>query len=1150
MQKKPSLFAQRVQAKAKAAGSSTERERESESEIVLGDIVEREPLRRPSDFAAPTLKPFAPTGFPSTTPTPYAALPSHAPGTASDIERENNNKLDSMTEDEIREAQAQITATFSEETIAKFRALHLKKLEKTPSPAGVSATVAKHPKKSISLSHENDHTDKADALSAAMQSYLSEDPYLVPPPSSEHSKQEWMTPVEPLLTESTTSSTDLRFSLNGDIIPIDADLPTHLGLHHHGDDPARAGYTIKELIYLARSSMSSQRSLCTQALVAIVKHFMVGTYSPSDSHVVGESIRAYMVLVHIRAAIDDSSLTIASIGLAGVAVALGVTMTDPQNNNTSASMDILETIYRFTKNGQFAFEQNQKSLTEIVSKWSGILKTPAKQSVYIEGMSNEDVSSLVISDVIPSLAETHLFERLHYLIVSKKLNRVDTELSLRILLRMAQHSIKVAHVIASTPGLVQSIKSTYLSIPWPNVNHASLKFAALSLRLMQSLLQSNLRNPSIAQILESANIVIRFLSLKPTANEGDSAANKHLSILYENVQIESFRLLSVLFDYGSTTHLFFDLRNEFVNTAISLLQTVKASPKVFDNKKNVWILCLSFWKMVASAAKLARNGVDGVSSETISPLVLVATEFFNLIVENQEGAQPPQLVLLSLLLEIFSEYLSLLVENGPAYTTFLEKLRNREARSLALVEKALDDLSATNVAEKPSRFLFGVATPSQRQLEYAILRSVNANLVEASLVFDAKLAKAGAISTPIDSVCIKVLDTLLANSQEKTDWTFIYSRGENDLRATILLKVAKFIKTPIKTISPCEHTILSSILEFIRTCLPTDADIFSHIFETLQFYPGFQQSTAAALQILSAEFSLETANNKESRTITFSQATLPAKPDWMFLPLSYNLEEKTDALRVVSTTLQFIKTLETKSREPIRYDGLKIASLMKLYLLPSVDGEEIYRLGDVTSCISHLLPIYNTTSSTMDLDHVFGGNTTFYKTYQELVAQYLSTSFGDVTFTNLVSIPLQMRYPYDFRALFWSEVNSGIGLKLVANQGGFSVDDISGLDAYLKPFENSEVVLDLYLEALVKGLVGGVRKGVFRVIAISHVSGYLFGEGVGGVEGFRRRVVEAVKTLDGISGGTFLDELFCGCGFVSEVEVERRRSVWKRLMVK
>lgn len=32
-----------------------------------------------------------------------------------------------------------------------------------------------------------------------------------------------------------------RFSLKGELIPADADLPTHLGLHHHGEEAEVGG---------------------------------------------------------------------------------------------------------------------------------------------------------------------------------------------------------------------------------------------------------------------------------------------------------------------------------------------------------------------------------------------------------------------------------------------------------------------------------------------------------------------------------------------------------------------------------------------------------------------------------------------------------------------------------------------------------------------------------------------------------------------------------------------------------------------------------------------------------------------------------------------------------------------------------------------
>jgi hypothetical protein len=43
-------------------------------------------------------------------------------------------------------------------------------------------------------------------------------------------------------------------------------IPVTKGLHHHGEAPEAAGYTIPELAWLARSSMPSQRCLAYQTL--------------------------------------------------------------------------------------------------------------------------------------------------------------------------------------------------------------------------------------------------------------------------------------------------------------------------------------------------------------------------------------------------------------------------------------------------------------------------------------------------------------------------------------------------------------------------------------------------------------------------------------------------------------------------------------------------------------------------------------------------------------------------------------------------------------------------------------------------------------------------------------------------------------------
>ncbi|CAH8433089.1 unnamed protein product [Schistosoma haematobium] len=57
-----------------------------------------------------------------------------------------------------------------------------------------------------------------------------------------------------------------RFDLSGLVVPPEADVDTYLGLHHHGEEPERAGYTIAEMFHLCRSSVPAQRRLALSML--------------------------------------------------------------------------------------------------------------------------------------------------------------------------------------------------------------------------------------------------------------------------------------------------------------------------------------------------------------------------------------------------------------------------------------------------------------------------------------------------------------------------------------------------------------------------------------------------------------------------------------------------------------------------------------------------------------------------------------------------------------------------------------------------------------------------------------------------------------------------------------------------------------------
>ncbi|KAL2268388.1 hypothetical protein VTJ83DRAFT_3234 [Remersonia thermophila] len=72
----------------------------------------------------------------------------------------------------------------------------------------------------------------------------------------------------------------LRFDFRGRLVPprLSRALPVTLGLHHHGEAPEAAGYTIPELATLARSAVAAQRCLAYQTLGRIMYRLGKGEF--------------------------------------------------------------------------------------------------------------------------------------------------------------------------------------------------------------------------------------------------------------------------------------------------------------------------------------------------------------------------------------------------------------------------------------------------------------------------------------------------------------------------------------------------------------------------------------------------------------------------------------------------------------------------------------------------------------------------------------------------------------------------------------------------------------------------------------------------------------------------------------------------------
>lgn len=115
---------------------------------------------------------------------------------------------------------------------------------------------------------------------------------------SDPSKLAWMAPIpthgsiadqeSPYYPSSQgLSASALRFDFRGGLLPprIARAVPVTKGLHHHGEAPEAAGYTVPELARLARSAFPAQRCMAFQTLGRLLYRLGRGEWGGPDSEI-------------------------------------------------------------------------------------------------------------------------------------------------------------------------------------------------------------------------------------------------------------------------------------------------------------------------------------------------------------------------------------------------------------------------------------------------------------------------------------------------------------------------------------------------------------------------------------------------------------------------------------------------------------------------------------------------------------------------------------------------------------------------------------------------------------------------------------------------------------------------------------------------
>lgn len=375
----------------------------------------------------------------------------------------------------------------------------------------------------------------------------------------------------------------LRFDLSGNIIIDSQNLPTHLGLHHHGDDPDMAGYTITEITRLLRSTSHSQRIAALNVTKYILDKIFVNYYDKINLEFIPES----KLVLNIHS-VSLSSQILQFISQNHLLLILRVCLDDTHNQVILATLDCIlsymglgdsldydmqkeddECIHRlFDKfslvrgcNRQFGLSNRDLKYFLYRSTLQGTIPTGLEDDIINGGETTTEKRLTAVmqmsEDYISGLLITSIVDRLNYLMDSPLVNNKIAHLSiLRIIYKISLSSKTLIETyIADCPGLINLMVKKFLCIQWPlpGDNDISIytELASWTLRILRNISLCS-RKMALGLIeLNIIDVISRFIFCGVFSTRDIKKGVKDTSLICTLIlQARSWQLLQTFLDYG------------------------------------------------------------------------------------------------------------------------------------------------------------------------------------------------------------------------------------------------------------------------------------------------------------------------------------------------------------------------------------------------------------------------------------------------------------------------------------------------------------------------------------------------------------------------------------------------------------------------
>ncbi|KAF7201753.1 RNA polymerase II-associated protein 1 isoform X2 [Nothobranchius furzeri] len=379
----------------------------------------------------------------------------------------------------------------------------------------------------------------------------------------EPEKLEWMRDLPSPRKKGTKKAMQARFDFVGTLIPPSEDLPTHLGLHHHGEEPERAGYSLQELFLLARSQFIQQRSLALSTLANILSKARAGAYlSVLNGSVVSTLLDAGLLFL-LRFGLDDGVEGVMSAAVQALK-ALLVCAEDEE------CLDFTFSWFRGMASFPllpFAQEEEEDEEDEGLDE---SMKETAKEKE--ERKSDYEVSR---QDVVKGLLKMKLLPRLRYILEVVRPSPPVVQDVLQILTRIARHSSSSVTQVLDCPRLMETVMSEFLPASWKSLSLNPPSVYGLPLASAMKLLRvlASSGRHTCARLLNSLGARER-LSCLLSADPSELLLEPSEAL---SITTEAYRLWAVAAAYGQACRLYIDLYPALVRTLQSIHSLLSSS---------------------------------------------------------------------------------------------------------------------------------------------------------------------------------------------------------------------------------------------------------------------------------------------------------------------------------------------------------------------------------------------------------------------------------------------------------------------------------------------------------------------------------------------------------------------------------------------